>query len=737
MRRDTFLSFAIILLTLAALAAKSLLMSLPPVQNASGHFNAQRAKARLAFVLGSQQPHPADSAADDAVRARIVTTLQQMGLKPIVRDQFACNDFAKARLVTCARVRNVIAMLGPSSGKTLLLSAHYDSVPVGPGASDDGIGVATLLEVGSILKDRPLRRPVILLFNEGEELGLVGARAFLTDPLSRNVDSLLNFEARGVTGPATMFETNQPNGAAIAAFAGAVRQPYASSLSTDVARLIPNDTDVTAYKERGWTTLNFAIVGNETRYHSPGDDLAALDTRSLQHMGDQALSLTEALSAGVPHAQGTRIFIDVFQRIFLNIPLAVGLVWFVLLLALFAAIAWRRGALIPAALVILGALVASGAAAWVGLAIMDALRAGIYWRAHPEITFVAAYATALLGALIVVATAGAKVPTERLRPAYWVLFLLLGGAMALAAPGGIIYFLIPPTIALIGIGLARRYRNAETIGALVAVAALYLTWSELLIALEELFSPGPLWVVTPIAAIMILAVLVEAHSIFIRAQRAVLLLGSAAIALIAWAVVAMTPAYSADRQQRLTVEHLTEFPSGRSFWSVLNDGAALPKGYQAVGQWHFGKLPFSERRRWLAPAPQAVGIQPASLQLIDSLVSGSERRLRVRLKANGAERIAIVAPPEAHIQSAGAAGFVRSIGDDDSDGNFTISCTGRSCDGAELMVDLISAKPVAVTIIGSRNGVPAAAAPLLRARPPFARPQYTPDETVTVEHVKL
>ena len=153
------------------------------------------------------------------------------------------------------------------------MSAHYDSVPVGPGASDDGVGVATLLEVGSILKRRPLQRPVILLFNEGEELGLVGARAFLADPLSRNVDSLLNFEARGVNGPVTMFETSQPNGPAISVFGHAVRRPVASSMSTDIARLIPNDTDVTVYKERGWLTLNFAMVGNETRYHSPGDDV--------------------------------------------------------------------------------------------------------------------------------------------------------------------------------------------------------------------------------------------------------------------------------------------------------------------------------------------------------------------------------------------------------------------------------------------------------------------------------
>ena len=316
MRKATLLACAILVLILAAMAAKSLLVSAPPLRthNAASEFDAVRAKARLARVLGDQSPHPADSVSDDQVRARLIGELRAIGLNPVVRDQFACNAFPKARAVACARVRNVIATFGPDTGKALLLSAHYDSVPVGPGAADDGIGVGTLLEVGSILKERPLRRPVMLLFNEGEELGLIGARAFLADPLSRNVDSLLNFEARGVTGPATMFETSQPNGAAIDVFGKAVRRPLASSMSTDIARLIPNDTDVTTYKERGWLTLNFAIVGNETRYHSPGDNLAGLDPRSLQHMGDQALAVASELSAGTPQARGERIFFDVLGR---------------------------------------------------------------------------------------------------------------------------------------------------------------------------------------------------------------------------------------------------------------------------------------------------------------------------------------------------------------------------------------------------------------------------------------
>jgi hypothetical protein len=736
MRRDTLLALGIVVLILAAMVAKSLLLAVPPVHSGPGQFDANRAKARLAFILGDQRPHPADSAADDEVRSRLIATLGQIGLKPIVRDQLVCNDFQRARLVACARVRNVIAKLGPRTGRTLLLSAHYDSVPVGPGASDDGIGVATLLEVGSIMKDRPLKRPIILLFNEGEEPGLIGARAFLADPLSRNVDSLLNFEARGVTGPVTMFETNRPNGAAIAAYASAVRRPYASSLSTDVARLIPNDTDVTTYKERGWLTLNSAIVGNETHYHSPGDDLASLDVRSLQSMGDEALGLTSRLVAGPPRAEGNRIFSDLLQRLFVQMPLAVGLVCLVLLLAMFGVLARARGALIGGLAVVLGALVAGGVSAWLAVTVMGALRAGTYWRAHPEFAFGAIYATTLLGVLAILSTLAAKYQTARLRAAYWFLFLLIGGVLALVAPGGMIYFLIPPAILLVGTLAARWYSPAEAIGGLAALLFLYLSWGELLTALEELFSPGPLWIVAPVAAIMITPALIEGHGLLRRASPRLILSGSASIALLAWIVAATAPAYSRDRQQRFTIEHVT-LPSGEASWSIINDGANLPPAYWHLNQWHRGKLDFSERLRWFAPAPPDPSMRPPTTQLLETVNNGSEREIRLRLKANGAERILMVAPPEAHIRSAGVTGFIRPIASADSSGKFTISCTGRSCDGLELAIDLDSQAPVVFTLVGARNGLPATAGPLIHARPDFARPQYVPDETLQIARVKL
>jgi hypothetical protein len=130
-------------------------------------------------------------------------------------------------------------------------------------------------------------------------------------------------------------------------------------------------------------------------------------------------------------------------------------------------------------------------------------------------------------------------------------------------------------------------------------------------------------------------------------------------------------------------------------------------------------------------------MRPPTTQLLETVNNGSEREIRLRLKANGAERILMVAPPEAHIRSAGVTGFIRPIASADSSGKFTISCTGRSCDGLELAIDLDSQAPVVFTLVGARNGLPATAGPLIHARPDFARPQYVPDETLQIARVKL
>ena len=99
--------------------------------------------------------------------------------------------------------------------------------------------------------------------------------------------------------------------------------------------------------------------------------------------------------------------------------------------------------------------------------------------------------------------------------------------------------------------------SAERIGGIAGTLLLYLGWGSLLAALEQLFSPGPLWTVAPVAAILVVPALIEAHAAIAGSSRRTLLLGSGAIALVGWAIAGTAPAYSQDHQQRFTIEHVT------------------------------------------------------------------------------------------------------------------------------------------------------------------------------------
>ncbi len=739
MRKPILLIALLLAALLGAMAATSLLVPVPEVrtQATPSQFNEMRARARLARILGDQQPHPADSPANDGVRDRLLAEMRGVGLTPQVRDQIACNEIYKARGVVCARVRNVIATIGPQQGRHLLLNAHYDSSSAGPGAGDDGVGVATLLEVASIIRREPLRRPVTFLFNEGEELGLVGARAFLADPLSRAVDSLINLEARGVSGPVNMFETNVPNAAPVAAFARAVDRPVANSLATDVYRTMPNYTDVNSFEERGWLTLNFAMIGNETRYHSAGDNLAALDPRSLQHMGDQTLAVARELGRGVPRARGDRIFMDVLGRWLVQLPQLAGMVLLAGLLIGLAWLAWRRKALGRGLAAIAGGLLLGTALAWVGTAAVGLARPGMFWRAFPLWTHLAVYASALAAAVAMLATVARRLDARQLRAANWLSVVAAGAAIATIAPHGIIFFLFPPLVFGLGVVAGRWLLRAEQVAAWLAALLLFLTLGAMLGQLEELLNQGPMWLFAPLGLLVMMPVLIEATPVIASARPRDAVGIAALAALLGWGVAAAAPAYSEDRQQQFTIEHVTDIATGRANWSILNDFAPLPESFRAAGKWRLAKLAYSDRKRWLANAPPVNGLQAPGVQVVGRLTRGGIRRVTVRLQTNGAETVALVAPKDARILAAGTGAFIRPIGRQAKEGRYVVRCFGRSCDGLTMDIAIGKTSPVEIIVLGSRPGLPSVAKPLLAARPRLARPQYSPDATITMSRLRL
>src|SRR5947199_264205 len=78
---------ALFLALLAALALKGSLLALPspPAQPSAGEFDANRAAARLARILGDERPHPADSFNGDAVRGRLIGARAFVAHDPLAR----------------------------------------------------------------------------------------------------------------------------------------------------------------------------------------------------------------------------------------------------------------------------------------------------------------------------------------------------------------------------------------------------------------------------------------------------------------------------------------------------------------------------------------------------------------------------------------------------------------------------------------------------------------------------
>jgi len=269
-----------VILVLSILASLSPLWSpLPKVQAVSPNdFSSDRAMHHLGVI--ARVPHPTGSPTQEIVRNYLLNQLRSLG--------------AEVEIQETPIIKNIVARVrGTSNSKAVLLMAHYDSVAESPGASDDGAAVAVILEtLRAITAGAPLRNDLICLFSDGEELGLLGAKAFVYQHRwARDVGFLLNFDARGSSGPVLMFQTGIQNGWVIRQFANAAPAPTANSLMPEIYALLPNDTDFTIFREAGYAGLNFAHLSGYSFYHTKFDRVENLDRRSLDHQGSYALTL--------------------------------------------------------------------------------------------------------------------------------------------------------------------------------------------------------------------------------------------------------------------------------------------------------------------------------------------------------------------------------------------------------------------------------------------------------------
>ena len=321
-------------------------------------FSAERAMASINRL--ADEPHSVlRREAHDRARNDVIGMFTDLGYTPTVhsdpmfdlsdpadKETFDMLSTEQQAAVKDAPAETIVVDVPGKSERTMALMAHYDSATVeadenghqhitdgtSPGASDDGYGVAAIVETLRALKaeGRQPENSLKIVITDAEEIGLVGARNEMRHHRAdyENVDLVLNLEARGTSGPALMFETSPNNSAVAGYFLSHVEQPATGSLLPSLYARMPNTTDMAALIPEGFTVLNIAAIGEADHYHHATDAPRYVDHSTLQHYGDQVLGLTRAWAfdgqAPTLKADDDLHFFQLWRGLTVRYPAAVG-----------------------------------------------------------------------------------------------------------------------------------------------------------------------------------------------------------------------------------------------------------------------------------------------------------------------------------------------------------------------------------------------------------------------------
>ena len=212
---------------------------------------------------------------------------------------------------------NIVALIPGSelAEEHVILGAHYDHLgrtcrvsaqgdDICNGAADNAAGVAAVLEIGRRLAEGEApRRSVVLAFWDAEEDGLLGARAYLADPLVPldSTIAYLNWDIQGANLLPSLSRTTvmvgaETGGPALVDAAG--RAAASSELETLALSLLfgQGRSDHAPFAEAGMPTVFFTDANNAC-YHTTQDDMAALDLDKLALQIDTGEALARDLLA--------------------------------------------------------------------------------------------------------------------------------------------------------------------------------------------------------------------------------------------------------------------------------------------------------------------------------------------------------------------------------------------------------------------------------------------------------
>ena len=192
---------------------------------------------------------------------------------------------------------NVIATLDATTGTgpTIVVGAHFDSVPAGPGAADNATGVAIVLAAARYLATVPERRhPIIFALFDQEELGLIGSKAYAPTLVNADIGGVHVFDMLSFDGDGDgAVELWSPSPALAAAY-----QHYGMIANMPVSTVTFSYSDHQAFLDVGLpaTGVGEEFVANDhtPHYHLATDVFENVSFAHLARVTHLALTVLEA-----------------------------------------------------------------------------------------------------------------------------------------------------------------------------------------------------------------------------------------------------------------------------------------------------------------------------------------------------------------------------------------------------------------------------------------------------------
>jgi hypothetical protein len=728
----------------------------PPVRAADEtpltEFSAERAMRTLERLLGDAAPHPMGTPAAAVLRSRLLLELRGLELAGVGEQSVP----TLGPYAVWATPKNVLARIDPPTslrqpGDSILLACHYDSVAAGPGVADDLMGVAALLECARALKAAGgMPRPVLFLFTDGEEQGLLGAQAFVDSHAWRDeVGVTLNVEARGTSGPSLLFETGPDNAWLIEAFADSCAHAITTSLYYEAYRRLPNDTDFSVFKQAGHTGLNFANIENVRQYHTSLDSLANLDPASLQDHGDHLLGMTLALLGTnlADPPSGDAVYTHVFGGGIMvwSANTGRGLALFVLLW-LFLALrranhaGVERKEIVAAGLLVPAMLVCTVLTEGIAAFIAGGLGATGYTDNAACLARALLWCVGLTTTCRIAAGFRARIGDAALALGTWISWALLALFCALVVPGVSYLLLLPVTVLAVGALFFPLKRSAppHALPLLVGVAVAALLWSDLQHGLEQGFGVLASSVhAAPVAFVSsLLAPLApQTGRAFLR-----IVLALCVALLIALAIV---PSHDAGHPAHLNVLSVYDDDARNGTVHVRAGGISLPAELAAVAEFEqpAASYPWSAKARSYQTAESAPAPAAPRFEVLESGEEDGGRFLRGRLSSPAGSwrtQFRLGAQEERRFEiTIGDARMFTGLGEEREEELEDATFYAVPEGGLEIVLHVPDAEPLELFVIDTHLELSPVARAVAAARPAHCVPVGSGDRTLVFTRVIL